>query len=52
MTLLFGLIKKENGQTQTEYALILLLIVIVCIIAVGLFGNRVLTLYQTIVATF
>ena len=52
MALIFGLIKKEHGQTLTEYAMILLLIVIVCIIAVGLFGNRVLTLYQTIVATF
>ena len=52
VTLLFVFMKKEKGQTLTEYVMILLLIVIVCVVVLGLFGNRVVALYSTIVATF
>ena len=35
-----GLIKDEEGATMVEYALMVALIAVVCIVAVGTLGNR------------
>ncbi len=43
---------KKEGQTLVEYALILLLVVLVAVVVVGLFGNRVVALFQSVVAVF
>ena len=43
-----NLIKREDGQTLGEFVLILLLIVIVTIVALSLFGNTLLTLWNQI----
>jgi Flp pilus assembly pilin Flp len=36
-----GLVRKEEGQTLSEYALILVLIAVVAIIAITLLGNQI-----------
>ena len=41
-----------DGQTLMEYAVIIMFIVIVAIISLTLFGNRVLALYQQVVGAF
>jgi pilus assembly protein Flp/PilA len=35
------LIKNDDGATATEYAVMLALIIIVCIVAISLLGNKV-----------
>jgi len=47
-----GISHKKEGQTLVEYALILLLVVLVAVVVVGLFGNRVVALFQSVVAVF
>ena len=37
---IMGALREEEGATMVEYALMLALIAIVCIIAVALIGNR------------
>jgi Flp pilus assembly pilin Flp len=39
----------ERGQTMAEYALILMLIVLVVIVALGVFGTALSAYYNTIV---
>lgn len=41
---------RERGQTLTEYALIIMLVVLVVIGALTLFGSQLLQSYQWIVA--
>ena len=41
----FRRFQTENGQTLMEYALIILLIAIIAIVAMTLFGNRLLALF-------
>jgi Flp pilus assembly pilin Flp len=44
--------RGEDGQTLGEYALIMLLIAVVCVAGVTLFGNQLLNLYNQIVTGF
>lgn len=41
-------IKKEDGQTLSEYALIIILVAVVAIVAVTLFGNQIVAVFNTI----
>ncbi len=41
LNLLNGFLKDEEGQSLVEYALLLALIAIVCIVAVEILGNSV-----------
>jgi Flp pilus assembly pilin Flp len=50
--LLCSLLNREEGQTLTEYSLILLLIVIVAIVALTLIGNVLAGAYQAVVNVF
>ena len=50
--LLCSLLNREEGQTLTEYTLILLLIVIVAIVALTLIGNLLAGAYQAVVNVF
>jgi len=43
-----ALFRQESGQTLMEYALILLLVALVVIVIVGLLGQNVLALLQTV----
>lgn len=43
-----GLIRREEGQTLTEYGLILFFIAIVAIAAVTLLGERISTIFENI----
>lgn len=43
------LLTRDEGQTLTEYALILLFVVLGCIIALRSFGTAVLGLYQQVI---
>jgi len=43
-------LRREEGQTLTEYALILVLIAIVAIIAVTALGGQIQTVFDTITA--
>ena len=40
--------RKEDGQTLSEYALILILIAVVAIVAVTLLGNQITAVINTI----
>lgn len=40
------LIQSEEGATATEYAVMLALIIIVCIIAIAIMGNKVNNTFQ------
>ena len=40
--------KREEGQTLSEYALILILIAVVAIVAVTLLGNQIVSVLNTI----
>ena len=40
------LLRNEEGATATEYAVMLALIIIVCIVAIALLGNRVNNSFQ------
>ena len=39
---------SEQGPTVTEYAVMLALIIVVCIVAVTLIGNKVSTMYTNL----
>jgi pilus assembly protein Flp/PilA len=41
-------LKREEGQTLTEYALLLVLVAIVVVTAVGLLGGRINEIFSTI----
>lgn len=43
-----GLLRREEGQTLTEYALILVLIAIVVIVVLGLLGDRIQSVFSQI----
>jgi pilus assembly protein Flp/PilA len=43
------LFAREEGQTLTEYALILVLIAIAAIVAMGLLGNQIDAIFNQIV---
>ena len=45
-------LERHKGQTLGEYVLILMLVVIVSVVVLGLFGNQVTALFQSVVATF
>ena len=47
-----GVHQEEKGQTLIEYALIVLLISIVVIVVLGLLGEQVNTVFETIRNTF
>jgi pilus assembly protein Flp/PilA len=47
MSKILGAIKEEEGATMVEYALMLALIAIVCILAVTLIGNRANAKFQS-----
>ena len=47
---LFKLFRKEEGQTLSEYALILILIAVVAIVAVTLLGNQITNVLNQIAA--
>lgn len=40
------LIQNEDGATATEYAVMLALIIIVCIVAIAIMGNKVNNTFQ------
>lgn len=40
------LIQNEDGATATEYAVMLALIIIVCIVAIAVMGNKVNNTFQ------
>ena len=42
--------RKEEGQTLSEYSLILILIAVVCIVAVTLLGNQIVNVLNQIAA--
>lgn len=43
-----NIIKREEGQTLSEYALIIILVAVVAIVAVTLFGNQIVAVFNTI----
>jgi pilus assembly protein Flp/PilA len=45
-----NLVRKEEGQTLSEYALILILIAVVAIVAVTLLGNQITNVLNQIAA--
>jgi Flp pilus assembly pilin Flp len=47
-----GLIQKEEGQTLSEYALILLLIAVVAVVAITLLGNQLAAAFNRIANAF
>jgi len=47
---LLKLLRKEEGQTLSEYALILILIAVVAIVAVTLLGNQITNVLNQIAA--
>jgi pilus assembly protein Flp/PilA len=44
------LVRKEEGQTLSEYALILVLIAVVAIVAITLLGNQISSVINSIAA--
>jgi pilus assembly protein Flp/PilA len=46
-----GLLRQEEGQTLTEYALILVLIAIAAILAMTFLGNQISGIFSSIGAT-
>ncbi|MBN2089301.1 Flp family type IVb pilin [candidate division KSB1 bacterium] len=48
ITYLQNLLKRQEGQTLSEYALILFLVVIVAIVALTLLGNSILNVLNQI----
>ena len=46
----FQLVRREEGQTLSEYALILVLIAVVAIVAVTLLGNQISSVINSIAA--
>ena len=45
-----SIFRKEEGQTLSEYALILILIAVVAIVAVTLLGNQIVNVLNQIAA--
>ncbi len=43
---------KESGQSLAEYGLILLLVICIAVVALTLFGNRLLALFTQIINAF
>lgn len=43
-----SLIRKEEGQTLSEYALILILVAVVAIVAITLLGNQISGVFNQI----
>jgi pilus assembly protein Flp/PilA len=41
-------LKREEGQTLAEYALILALIAVVVVVIVGVLGNKISSIFSTI----
>jgi Flp pilus assembly pilin Flp len=50
--LINNLLKSEEGQTLTEYALIILFVVVGVIASLSLFGTNLLVLFQNFVGAF
>ena len=48
MRKLVALIRREEGQTLSEYALILVLIAVVAIVAITLLGNQISAVINSI----
>ena len=48
---LTGVLRSKNGQTLIEYALILVLIAVVIIVALQLTGQKVCKMYSNITST-
>jgi pilus assembly protein Flp/PilA len=46
----FHLVRREEGQTLSEYALILVLIAVVAIVAITLLGNQISSVINSIAA--
>ncbi len=47
-----GALRRQNGQTLVEYALIILLVGVALVLALQMFGSGVDGLYQTAMAAF
>jgi Flp pilus assembly pilin Flp len=52
MRALLGLLRKEEGQTLSEYGMILFFLVILAIGAVTLLGQNVTSIFQTVADAF
>lgn len=50
MNLLKRLVKEEDGQAITEYALIIGLVAVVAIAAIGLLGGKIKAVFEALVA--
>ena len=48
---LTGVLRSKNGQTLIEYALILVLIAVVIIVALQLSGKKVCNMYSNVTST-
>jgi len=46
----FRFVRREEGQTLSEYALILVLIAVVAIVAITLLGNQITAVINSIAA--
>ncbi len=44
-------LKKEDGPTAVEYAVMLALIIVVCIAAIGVIGTRANSVFQKVANT-
>lgn len=52
MRALFGLLRNEEGQTLSEYGMILFFLVILAIGAVTLLGENITAIFQTVAEAF
>ena len=43
-------IQEEEGATAVEYAVMIVLIIVVCLVAVGVLGNKVNNAFNTVEA--
>ena len=41
-------IQEEEGATAVEYAVMIVLIIVVCLVAVGILGNKVNNAFQNV----
>ena len=41
-------IQEEEGATAVEYAVMIVLIIVVCLVAVGILGNKVNNAFQAV----
>ncbi len=44
-------LKREDGPTAVEYAVMLALIIVVCLVAIGLIGTRASGVFNSVAAT-